>query len=105
MATVEFTSHDVDGWLVGGQVGCNYQQDRWVFGIEGQASWADITGSSTLTQGGFFATYSTKTDIVGTIALRLGYTFDRTLVYAKGGAAFARNHHRVRIKYRWRCIG
>ena len=38
--------HDVDGFIAGGQVGCNlWQRDRWVFGIEGQASWADIDGS------------------------------------------------------------
>ena len=89
----EFTSHDVDGWLVGGQVGCNYQQDRWVFGVEGQASWADIKGSSTLIQPGFSATYHSKADIVGTLALRLGYAVDRTLFYAKGGAAFAQDRH------------
>jgi outer membrane immunogenic protein len=89
----EFTQHDVDGWLVGGQVGCNMQQGQWVFGVEGEASWADINGSSTLTQGGFNATYNSKADIVGTIALRLGYAVDRTLFYAKGGAAFAHDHH------------
>ena len=34
--------HDIDGFIAGGQVGCNlWQSDRWVFGIEGQASWAD----------------------------------------------------------------
>jgi outer membrane immunogenic protein len=93
LATVQFTEHDVDGWLVGGQVGCNYQQDRWVFGVEGQASWANITGDSTLIQPGFSANYHTKADIVGTLALRLGYAFDRTLLYVKGGAAFAHERH------------
>jgi outer membrane immunogenic protein len=92
----EFTEHDVDGWLVGGQVGCNFwQRDRWVLGIEGQASWADIDGSSTL---GDPATthfnYHSKTDILGTIALRLGYAVDRTLFFAKGGVAFAHDKHR-----------
>src|SRR5262245_54389260 len=37
--------HDVDGFVAGGQIGCNlWQRDRWVFGIEGQVSWADIDG-------------------------------------------------------------
>jgi outer membrane immunogenic protein len=93
---IEFTSHDVDGWLVGGQVGCNIQQDRWVFGIEGQASWADIDGSSTVgapTQVNFYS----KTDILGTVALRLGYAVDRTLFYAKGGLAFAHDKHQQDI--------
>ena len=77
-------SHDVDGWLVGGQVGCQMQQDRWVFGIEGQASWADIDGNSVLGSPTSFR-FKSKTDIVGTITLRLGYAIDRTLFYAKGG--------------------
>jgi len=90
---VEFTEHDVDGWLVGGQVGCNlWQRDRWVFGIEGQASWADIDGNST--DGLPTATnYYSKTDIVGTVALRLGYAVDRSLFFVKGGLAFAHDKH------------
>jgi len=89
----EFTEHDVDGWLVGGQVGCNiWQRDRWVFGIEGQASWADIDGSSTNGQPTAINYYS-KTDIVGTVALRLGYAVDRSLFFVKGGLAFAHDKH------------
>jgi outer membrane immunogenic protein len=86
--------HDVDGLVAGGQVGCNlWQRDRWVFGIEGQASWADIDGSvgpdTTVTAGpnGF----RTEADIIGSIAARLGYAFGatgQTLFFVKGGAAF-----------------
>src|SRR5262245_620211 len=32
----------VGGWLAGGQVGVNYQTGQWVWGIEGQASAANI---------------------------------------------------------------
>jgi outer membrane immunogenic protein len=90
----EFAEHDIDGWLVGGQVGCNIQHDRWVFGIEGQASWADLKGSSVFGDpaNSNFKEH-TKTDIVGTFAFRLGYAVDRTLFYAKGGLAFARDRN------------
>ncbi|MBX9778596.1 MAG: outer membrane beta-barrel protein [Xanthobacteraceae bacterium] len=93
-----FAAHDVDGPLFGGQVGCNLQHDRWVFGIEGQASWADVKGNTTFTSGlltsapitnGFF----TKADILGTIAARLGIAFDRSLLFVKGGLAFAHEKH------------
>jgi outer membrane immunogenic protein len=95
---VEFTSHDVDGWLVGGQVGCQIQQDRWVFGIEGQASWADIDGDSIVGEpASTHFKYSSKTDVLGTIALRLGYAVDRTLFYAKGGLAFAHDKHSIEL--------
>jgi outer membrane immunogenic protein len=91
----DITEHDIDGWLVGGQLGCNIQNDRWVFGIEGQASWADFDGRSRLDPGPapVAVDYFSKTDIVGSIALRLGYAVDRTLFYVKGGAAFAHDKH------------
>jgi outer membrane immunogenic protein len=85
--------HDLDGFVAGGQVGCNlWQQDRWVFGIEGQASWADIDGdvftsTTAVTINGFRA----EADVIGSIAARLGYAFGatgQTLVFVKGGAAF-----------------
>jgi outer membrane immunogenic protein len=86
--------HGVDGFIAGGQVGCNlWQNDRWVFGIEGQASWADIDGSvgpyPNITAGA--NGFRTEADIIGSIAARLGYAFGatgQTLVFVKGGAAF-----------------
>ena len=86
--------HDVDGFVAGGQVGCNlWQRDRWVFGIEGQASWADIDGSVTLPAltTGQLASFRTEIDVIGSIAARFGYAFGatgQTLVFVKGGAAF-----------------
>ena len=85
--------HDLDGFVAGGQVGCNlWQRDRWVFGIEGQASWADMDGSvepstTAVDHNGF----RTDADVIGSIAARLGYAFGatgQTLVFVKGGAAF-----------------
>jgi outer membrane immunogenic protein len=86
--------HDVDGFIAGGQIGCNlWQRDRWVLGIEGQASWADIDGSVgpfpgiTADQNSF----RTEADVIGSIAARLGYAFGatgQTLIFVKGGAAF-----------------
>jgi outer membrane immunogenic protein len=87
------------GWLAGGQIGANYQAGSWVFGVEVQASWADLSGSAgcssatvavTLT-----ASCSAKVDSLGTIAGRLGVAFDRVLVYAKGGAAWANDKYEL----------
>ena len=89
--------HDADGFIAGGQVGCNlWQRDRWVFGIEGQASWADLDGTvgpNTLVTAGYNG-FRSEADIIGSIAARLGYAFGatgQTLVFVKGGAAFI--HH------------
>jgi len=84
-------SHDVSGLIAGGQVGFNIQSGRWVYGIEAQFSWADVDGSHTLGT----TTLSTKIDWMGTIAGRLGYTWDRVLLYAKGGIAFVHDEHLV----------
>ncbi|MCC6888580.1 MAG: porin family protein [Hyphomicrobiales bacterium] len=91
-------NHDVDGFLVGGQVGCNWQTDRWVFGIEGQASWADLEGSSGADYNG--DAFRTDGDIIGSFAGRIGYAFGatgQTLVFVKGGLAFV--HERFGVGY------
>jgi outer membrane immunogenic protein len=80
-------SHDVSGFLAGGQIGFNWQFGAWVFGVEGQASWTNADGSHPcLLTVGFDCT--TEMNFLGTVAGRIGYAFDRVLLYVKGGAAF-----------------
>jgi outer membrane immunogenic protein len=106
-------SHNATGLLGGIQGGYNWQIAHWVFGVEGQYSFADLTGdhqsnvaaasnsdlgggatlSSTLTS---VTTLGTRVDGVGTIAGRVGYasdSLDRTLFYVKGGAAYVRDRY------------
>jgi len=86
----------VNGFLVGGQIGCNlWQSDRWVLGIEGQAAWANIDGQigPFLQLATGFNTFRTEADAIGSIAARLGYAFGASgqgLFFVKGGAAFIR---------------
>jgi outer membrane immunogenic protein len=91
----EFSNHDVDGALGGGQLGCNYQTGMWVFGAEADASWADLTGSSLNTFSAGTLTDHSKVDFLGTITGRIGVTWDRALFYAKGGAAWAHDKFSV----------
>ena len=35
------TSDNGSGAVAGGQVGCNYQQGNWVFGVEGEGAWSN----------------------------------------------------------------
>ena len=75
--------------MAGGQIGCNYQfATNWVAGVEGSGSWANIKGSSDPFFSGK-AVFNAKTDWIATATGRIGYSFDRWLVYAKGGAAWA----------------
>jgi outer membrane immunogenic protein len=92
------TDYRVQGTIAGGQIGFNWQVNWAVFGFEADASWAHIDGSgigpafggSCLQQGD---PCRSKIDSLGTITGRFGVAFDRTLVYAKGGAAWVNQEH------------
>ena len=92
---------DVDGFLGGVQTGCNYQLNpSWVIGVEGQFSWSDIKGDFSTDPFLFAkspgrATFSARTDWLGTAAARLGYTWDRWMLYGKVGAAWAHDKYNL----------
>ena len=87
--------------IAGGTVGYNWQapDSRWVFGVEAEVGYfhlqntvVDINaalqgrpanGSDTTRLGDFY----------GVIAGRIGYNWNRLLIYAKGGAAFVNKHY------------
>ena len=78
-----------NGFLGGGQIGCNYQfATNWVAGIDGDFSWADVKGN---TIDPYFTNknFHSKTDFLATATGRLGFAWDRWMVYGKGGVAWA----------------
>jgi outer membrane immunogenic protein len=86
----------VTGGLIGGTLGYNWQAGALVFGLEGDYSWADISGSSAIC-GPAFAMHScgTKLESLGTFRGRLGYAIGATgnvLLYATGGLALGDVH-------------
>lgn len=106
-------SHNATGLLGGIQGGYNWQFAHWILGVEGQYSFADLTGDhqNTVALGGSVnlgagttlseigtqvATLATRVDGIGTIAGRVGFasdSIDRTMFYVKGGAAYARDRY------------
>ncbi len=77
------------GGVAGGQLGCNYQDGNWVFGLEGEGYWSGIKANVNRTFGvGDSEGASMKNSNDFTFAARAGITFDRTLIYAKGGWAW-----------------
>jgi outer membrane immunogenic protein len=81
------SSHGINGFLGGGQVGYNYQVAPWlVFGVEGQFSAADISGSTPCL---ILLKCTTDVNWVASLAGRVGFTSDRTMLYAKAGVAWA----------------
>ena len=92
-------SADSSGAFLGGvQAGCDYQfANRWVIGFGGDISWADIGG---LANDPFFngkngepIALRARTDTIATLTGRVGYAWDRVLVYGKGGAAYAHDKY------------
>lgn len=83
-------SDDVSGYQVGGQIGCNYQfAPSWVVGIEGAASGGNISKTVTIPIPSVpdTASFRSTTDFLASITGRLGYAFDRWMLYGKGGVA------------------
>jgi outer membrane immunogenic protein len=83
---------NADGGFGGGQIGYNSQRGAFVFGIEADIQGSGIGGASALgfseSEDNFSA--SAKSDLrwFGTVRGRIGYAFDRTMLYATGGFAF-----------------
>jgi outer membrane immunogenic protein len=87
------------GFLGGGQIGINKQIGSLVFGLELDGSWANISGSQLLSNGGPLAgdrrdeNATSKIDGLVTFTGRAGLAADRWFVYAKGGLAVAHETH------------
>jgi outer membrane immunogenic protein len=81
------------GIIGGGQVGFNYQINQWVLGLEADMAGTTIKDSVSASVGvpGIIATANATAslDWVSTLAPRVGYAFDRWLVYGKFGGAWA----------------
>lgn len=85
---------DPDGFIGGGQLGFNYQSGSWVFGVEGDISWANVSGSAsgpvTPPAGSIL---DTDVKWLATLTGRVGYAWNRWLLYVKGGAAWMSVDH------------
>jgi outer membrane immunogenic protein len=78
------------GFIGGGQVGFNYQiTPQWVLGVEADIAGTTIKDDFSVFAGPVVVTGSASLDWVSTLAPRLGYAFDRWLVYGKFGGAWA----------------
>jgi opacity protein-like surface antigen len=97
LGSVSYGDHVTSpGFIAGGQIGANYQFGNVVLGAEADLSWANVLGHETcfgLTGGLFYSSdCSAHPTSLGTLTGRVGYAFGRTLLYAKGGAAWEQNN-------------
>jgi outer membrane immunogenic protein len=86
-------STGIDGWFAGGQLGYNWQGagSPWVFGIELDSQWSNIEANATAVSGNIVGNAFSTLDYFGTARLRLGYAWDRVMVYGTGGLAWGNN--------------
>jgi outer membrane immunogenic protein len=85
-ATSSFSTWGAGG-LVGGQLGCNYQMQHFVVGVEGEGAWLDLNAETQTAFGGGAPTITnTKSKWDADVAARFGLAFDNFLVYTKVGA-------------------
>lgn len=92
VAPVAEGCHTASGATAGGQIGYRWQASNWVFGLEAQGNWADLTGSNpSLAFAG--TTNRTKVDAFGFFTGQVGYAWNNALLYVKGGAAVANDKY------------
>jgi outer membrane immunogenic protein len=80
------------GSLLGFHAGYNWQSGPWVWGIEGDVSalqgWKKVVTTSVSET---TSHVRGEMEALASVRARLGWAFDRTLIYATGGVAFARH--------------
>lgn len=86
--------HTATGALAGGQFGYRWQTGAWVFGVEAQGDWANLSGSNgpNLLAGGGGSDRS-RIDAIGLFTGQIGYAWNNVLFYVKGGVMGVRDRY------------
>jgi outer membrane immunogenic protein len=78
------------GGVVGGQIGYRWQTNQFVFGLEAQGDWADLSNTRVSLLDPTLST-RVKTDGIGLFTGQIGWAWNASLLYFKGGAAVTSN--------------
>ena len=84
-----FGDSSMEGFVIGGQAGYNWQVNNIVFGIEADGSYVDNDDDGEFGDPatGIFA-FGVEQSYLASVRGRVGFGFDKFLVYGTGGAAF-----------------
>jgi len=86
---------DRSGGLFGGQIGYRWQANQFVFGLEAQGDWADLSNTRLSLLDPTLST-RVKTDGIGLFTGQIGWAaWNAALLYVKGGAAVTSNSFTV----------
>jgi outer membrane immunogenic protein len=81
-------SIDPAGGLAGGHVGLNYQIGTLVLGAEAELEVANLNGSTAFPAFNQTYFFNAKADTLASIRGRLGWAYDRLMLYGTGGVAW-----------------
>jgi outer membrane immunogenic protein len=85
-ATGGVATHDVNGPLVGGEAGYDYQIGPLVIGLLADADYANINGATVCPTAA--NTCETRDNFLGSVRGKVGYAFNQFLVFGTGGVGF-----------------
>src|SRR4051795_12245289 len=77
------------GAVAGGQMGYRWQSGAMVFGVEAQGDWANLRNSRVTALFNPADTFKSNINALGLFTGQVGYAWNSTLLYVKGGAAVA----------------
>lgn len=86
---LEQSDLDLNGVLLGAQVGYNFQMDSLVLGVEADLSYLDFNDEIWDTPSTGTSNTAADIDLLGTVRARIGVAMDDMLLYATGGLAFS----------------
>lgn len=86
-----------EGFIGGAQIGYNFQINQLVLGVEADIQYTDLQetvnvvtalGAGSAFPGTRNNIFNSELEYLGTVRARLGYAFDRTMVFVTGGLAY-----------------
>ncbi|EJN06078.1 outer membrane protein [Phyllobacterium sp. YR531] len=83
------------GFVGGAQIGYNYQINNFVLGIETDFQGAGLDDTTSGELVGVDIHAKSSIDWYGTLRPRVGYAWDRTLIYGTGGLAYGRVNYKM----------
>jgi outer membrane immunogenic protein len=92
----DIDNHTIDGGLVGGHIGYNWQMSSsWLLGVEASGTWSGVKKTVFGPFDGFLNDrWTTEVKWLATVTPRIGVTISNWMWYLKGGVAFAEiDHH------------
>ncbi len=80
---------NINGGLVGGTIGAQFQANAFVLGAEADLDWQSFKGTTNTPAPFCTPGCTTKSNWIGTARVRAGVAWDRVLFFVTGGGAFA----------------